>query len=332
MELLMTDLQVIESKLPTRLEVLTELNLRGGLVNAQKCRNDYLKLKSGFEGERILLEYLEEYSEKHWVVLQNVWLNFFGGFECDVLLVTRAGLYPFEVKNYSGTFVLKENVGINNGIKLGKHPVTQGLNTGISMNAIFKEMYPAPNILTTLIFIGSNSQIAIYDEVPDLNILVRNQLKDFIWDIKQTERYFQGKPLAVNDVVAALRPYEIHHLYPAENLTAQLKDNITPGIKCVYCGRFDVKIGKKYVSCRCGVHESRDEALVRTICEYGVMHFDRNLTTTELVEFFGDSVSRSNIRHILRKYFKKDGTYRSSKTVNPGLPFLRIYDTFEFQI
>ena len=36
-----------------------------------------------------------------------------------------------------------------------------------------------------------------------------------------------------------------------------------------------------------GMYEPREEAIVRTICEYGVINNEQNLTTSELTKFFG---------------------------------------------
>src|SRR5699024_5529076 len=71
-------------KYPTRLEIFRELDKREGLVRDKKLREEYVRLKKGAEGELALVHYLKKYGEEHWVILRNVWLDFYGEFEIDL--------------------------------------------------------------------------------------------------------------------------------------------------------------------------------------------------------------------------------------------------------
>lgn len=325
-----TNKQKLYRKEPTRLEVLREINKRKGLENQPKLKMEFNKLERGYEGEAILLDYLEKYGEDDWIVLRNVWLNFFGGFECDVLLVTRTGLYPFEVKNYANTFHLKDNIGKINDIELSKHPVSQAQNAVISLNAMFKNSSTPPKIIGSVIFIGSDSKVDIQDEIINLHLLVRSDLKDFILDIRNHERNYNRRSINSAHILEVLDQHEITNPFPALNLYLELKHQIQPGIICSHCGNFILDITRTYVVCGCGMHESRDEAIVRTICEYGVMNFDHDLTTTELVEFFDKQISRTNIQRVLNDYFKRNGFYKGTHFENTQSPFPDIYHNFTF--
>lgn len=327
-----TNKQKLYHKEPTRLEVLQEINKRKGLENQPKLKMEFNKLERGYEGEVILLDYLEKYGEDDWIVLKNVWLNFFGGFECDVLLITRTGLYPFEVKNYANTFHLKDNIGKINDIELSKHPVSQAQNAVISLNAMFKNSPIPPKITGSVIFIGSDSKVYIQDEIINLHLLVRSDLKDFILAIRNHERNYNGRSINSAHILEVLEHHEITNPFPALNLYLELKQHIQPGIICSHCGNFDLDIARTYVVCGCGMHESRDEAIVRTICEYGVMNFDRDLTTTELVDFFDKQISRTNIQRVINQYFDKSGSFRNSKVINTKLPFPDVYHNFKFHL
>ena len=331
MNIRLTAMQELEQKEPTHLDVLHEFDKRKGLKQYPKLKNKLRKLERGYKGEMLLIDYLKKYGESHWVILRNVWLNFFGGFECDVLLITKSGLYPFEVKNYSNTFYLKDNIGKINEIELSKHPVSQGQNAVLSLKAIFKHLPTPPDVIGSVLFIGADSKVDIQDDVLHLNILLRNDLKDFILDIAQKERAYKGPKMNLNKILKTLSQHEIKNQFPAISLYSKLKQQIQSGIICSHCGSFDLEITKTYVTCKCGMHEPRDEAIVRTICEYGVMNFDRNLTMTELVDFFDSQVSRSNVHRVVKQYFDRCGSFRNSQIVNKKRPFSEVYHHFEFQ-
>src|SRR5699024_5734842 len=98
MNIRLTAMQELEQKEPTQLDVLHEFDKRKGLKQYPKLKNKLRKLERGYKGEMLLIDYLKKYGESHWVILRNVWLNFFGGFECDVLLITKSGLILLKSK------------------------------------------------------------------------------------------------------------------------------------------------------------------------------------------------------------------------------------------
>lgn len=139
MEIFLTNIQKLNHRVPTRLDLLRELNHRKALVGDGYLLKELKRLDRGAAGEKILLDYLEKYGEDHWKILKNVWIDSGGFFERDLLLLTSYALYVFEVKNYSGTFELKHNIGRINGTKYSKHPITQGQNLVFNLEKILKE-------------------------------------------------------------------------------------------------------------------------------------------------------------------------------------------------
>ena len=62
--------------------------------------------------------------------------------------------------------------------------------------------------------------------------------------------------------------------------------------------------------------EPRENAIVRTICEYGVIHFDKDLAITDILDFFNRDYSRGTIVKYLDKYFTQISTGRHIKYAN----------------
>lgn len=327
---ILTAKQKIFNKVPTQLDVLREIDKRNGLDRNKELKNELLRLERGYAGEQILVDHLEKYGEDHWVVLRNVWLDFYGGFESDVLLVTEAGLYTFEVKNFSGSFELKDNVATINNNEMAKDPISQGQKTLINLNNIFKHLPSRPHIEGSILFASADNAVKIYDSISKVNIIKRDKLIDSIWSIAKNERDYKGRQIDINSVLKKLDKHEIKNQFPARELFSALKKQIQPGIICCHCGGFNLKITKSYIICGCGMHEPRDEAIVRTICEYGVMNFNKNLTTSKLTAFFDNQISYSNVYSILTRYFEKEGAYRSSSFTNKKIIFPLVYNDFGF--
>ena len=199
------------------------------------------------------------------------------------------------------------------------------------MNNILNESTNKLQLSGAVAFVNADNIVNIYDQVSNISIIKRNKLRKYIWDISQTDRNYSGYPIKQDLILNALEKYETVHPYPPDNnLPIEVFNNIQKGICCSHCGSFTLNIAKKYISCDCGMHESREEAVVRTICEYGVIYYKDNFTTSELVDFFNGEISRDNVKNILNKFFDQIGSYKNTKYINKMLPFIKIYNEFVF--
>lgn len=97
------------------------------------------------------------------------------------------------------------------------------------------------------------------------------------------------------------------------------------GIMCSNCEGFDVDTSKSYVMCSCGMHEPRENAIVRTICEYGVIHFDKDLVTKDVRLFCNNQISHANLLQYLKKHFKRLGVHKRTVFQNKRAVFSDVY-------
>jgi hypothetical protein len=75
--------------------------------------------------------------------------------------------------------------------------------------------------------------------------------------------------------------------------------------------------------CSCGKEESRDQAIIRTVCEYGVLRFDRDsFKIAEVREFLNRQASKTYLRGLLPKYFERVPKQHIIKFFNQKKPFL----------
>jgi len=330
MKVLQTKHQIEKSKFPTKLDVLRELNKRNALN--QELQDELKRLEDGYAGEQAVLKMIEEFGEDHWVVMQNVWLDYYGKFECDLLLLTSAGIYPFEIKNYSGTFEFRNSQCLINGKRVGHNAIAQAQKVTINLENIIKQQFFDASIQGSIAFIGRHNEVIVYDEVEDIQIVMAHQLRKHIWNIAKEERNFQGPPVDIQSVVRKLATIETDNPFNRNNITEVIKKQVKKGIRCSYCGSFNVDTSKSYIICECRMHEPRENAIVRTICEYGVINHNKDLTTVALVDFFDGTISRMTLRKYLKKHFTKVGDFKNTVFINKRLPFSVIYIDFQLPI
>lgn len=322
-EILRSKKQKEADHFPTRLEVLREYDKRHALNDKYK---DVLKrLEAGHRGEMLVLDYLNEYGLPHWKVIKNIWIEHYGIFECDLLLITGDDWYPIEIKHYSGQYALKEMQWSCYGNLLPNNPISQSQKVFIHFNNLARDNHMPVNIKGSIIFTGDHFDLDIVDDVADLKIVKLNQLRDYIRELAWKEQHTYSKKIDVDRILNFIEKYETSNPFPAKDLYEELGDKLTKGVNCCHCGSFDIHTDGTYVSCHCGMHEPHDMSIVRTICEYGVIHFKEDLFTREVFDFFDGNFSEPTIRKYLNKYFERIGKGRGSRYRSHG----KILDSVE---
>lgn len=322
-----TEMQKKMVERPSRLEVLREYEKRGAL--SQKYQNELWNMEAGEMGEKLVLKYLHDFGEPHWQVVRNVWLDYHTTFECDMLLLTRAGGYAIEVKYYTGEYELKNSQWSCNGMKRAHNPVGQTQKVVINIQNIARQNNLPVTLKGVLVFTGPHFTLAVQDSVEDVDILTANQLRNYIYEIKRDERNSRVK-FDEEAFMNILGKYETANPFPAENLYGVLGDQIRKGVMCCHCGSFDVETNKTYVTCGCGMHEPREMAIVRTICEYSVIHFYEDITTNAIFDFCDGAFTKPTLATYLNRYFERFGNGKSTKYKRISRPFLEVYHTFGF--
>lgn len=308
---------------------LLEIWLRRSEYVNQEVLNEFARLKRGIEGEKVVLEYIKKYGRKHWKVIPNLWLDYYGTFESDLLLLTRHGIYPIEIKNYNGFFQYDHGISKLNDREINGNAIYQARKATKNLRELIGSRFYKLHVQGVLVFVGEDNPIEVSPPINDIDILQRNQLKGYIQKICEAEdhgRYQQQ--LDIDKVAAHLKNYEVENPYQANPISTEEMAQLKKGILCAKCDQATIKISRKFVTCACGHVELRDKAMVRTICEYGVLNFDRELTVGELFDFFDGQASRDYLKSILKRYFelRKGGKY--SYYVNLKRPYDKLSNYF----
>src|SRR5699024_625820 len=119
-----TEFQQKMAKQPNNLE-FNSVAGRRGLITEKNEFDAFQRSISGCEGEQTVLDYFKKYGRRHWIVIPNLWMDYFGSFECDLVLFTKDKCYPLEIKNYFGNFTFKEAISTLNRRHLTVHHVFQ---------------------------------------------------------------------------------------------------------------------------------------------------------------------------------------------------------------
>ena len=152
-----------------------------------------------------------------------------------------------------------------------------------------------------LIFI--NPEFTLYGNQPDLPIVLRSQLNEYLKSIESQADPLQNYPHQVaaylEKIKLAQNPYEKTPKYSYEMLDK--------GILCKSCGENHLREGHRSLLCSsCGLSETKSSAIERMIEEYRLLFPDRKFTPTILKEWCGNVVSLDLCGRVLRKYLRSN--------------------------
>lgn len=288
----------------------------------------FKRMEAGFYGEEKFHQYLSKFGLEHWTILRNKWLKNDGHFECDFIVITRYAIYVFEVKNYFGTFVYKNGQAYSRGRAITYNPINQARNARLHLQQIL----PQYHVKGALVFIGEHNQVCIQDAIEDIAILETNEVYEFIQQIKREEQEYRGRYLNPQEVLTHLQKFEIDPPYHPAPYTRNEMKKARAGIYCANCQQKVLATRADYIKCGCGLHESKEEAIIRTACEYGVLTYGEDFTISDIRSFVGNQASITYLRKILTKHFEFTNKATLLTLSNPGKDYSLLKNIFKYKL
>lgn len=313
--------------LPTQLDILRVINIRGSNVFAPQ-KNLYTSLSVGDMGEQTVMDYIAKYGDPSWVILRNIWLSHFGELECDLILITKHSIYVIEIKNYTGKFTYENGKCYYNQNETKINPIEQVRKNKVDLQNILSQIYPNIKIEAVVIFVGADNEVEILSEINDIKVINRTQIRNFILQIKNKEERTYQNPLNANKIIQQLHKFEIQNPFMHAPLTPGEMNEIRGGIYCANCYNFNVQLTRLNIKCDCGLTESKEEAVIRTICDLGVLNYEDDLYRKDIVNFLAGDVSLSYIRKVLNMHFTVINNFSHSYIQNTRLPYSHNYEQY----
>ncbi|MEY8291801.1 nuclease-related domain-containing protein [Carnobacteriaceae bacterium 52-44] len=261
----------------------TRISHRRQLIDPKEGEYTLYRLEMGELGEQRVLNFIKKYGNKHWIVIRNLWMDYYGSYESDIILMTKHAIYVFEVKNYEGNFEYEDGQCRINGNLYGSNCVFQAERAHINLQNICRKISPSIPVKGALIFIGEHNQVSIHSKVNNIQIIMRNQLRDYIRQIAKDEAMSKTTPINVQKMIKKFEELEIINPYGPKAFQPSELTKAKKGICCAKCGSFSLEISKLFVRCSCGFQELRKEAMLRTIHKYGALIFETDEMRTSVI-------------------------------------------------
>ncbi|GBG94523.1 hypothetical protein LFYK43_09820 [Ligilactobacillus salitolerans] len=287
-----------------------------------KEENQLYRLQQGFTGE-CQVDQLIKRLPKHPFVLDDLNIQFGQKVtQIDKLVLVGQTLYLLDVKDYQGKYTYQAGSWYHDGKILTGNILSQIDRARDILARILLDNNLSLTIEPVIIFVNPAVQLEIDD--PASHTIKR--LGEFAdWFEQRTTAH--RDPAVEQRLVVVLSKYQIPAVAPKADFSQQTHRSLHPGICCPHCHNFAL-VQKRYsLYCpRCRSFEPKEQAYVRTICEYGVLYFKQDLRRKELFAFFGEEYNRRYIEVCLKKFFKSSGFHgRSSYYINEGQEFRYLF-------
>lgn len=299
---------------------------RGG--GSDKDVQNLKRLSAGYAGECEFDDWILNYGRPHWKIFKDIWIDAGGTTQIDTLIVTGEGIHVFDVKNYSGTLEYVEGKWFSGGKRLGKDIFIQLKRSMEKVNLMHYRIGRPGGLYSSIVFINEHNDVKIVDDV-DIEVVMRNDIKRKIHNIADEERWNEN--LDIGKVASAIEKFIIPCPYKPRELDEAESGRVRSGICCEKCSGFDVAVHRYHVRCGCGHAESKEKAVLRTICEYGVLRHERELKLEDVHQFLGGVISKIRLSEILRKYFKIIKMGRYAEYSNPRLEYEFLFKDLIFR-
>ena len=305
-----------------------------GLLFDIKSQRKLTRLLAGKMGEEEVVEVLKKYLPKEWLILRNVWLEIDGNrTEIDILVVAPKYYWVIEVKNYEGKFEYQDHLCYLNQKQIPDQLAAYRNRMRIVKHIIQKIPRYVPVVCGSMVFINERCQVTC-EELPDCSLVMRYQL---VWHIQEMLKLHQQLThyIKIEDSLTLVQNYQIDNPFQPEQLNKSDFDKMAKGFCCPKCRKINSQLEHRHVRCNnCQHRVTKTEAVLRAVCELGVLYYDEPsiITTARIFEFVGGAVNLRTIRNILKAYLPSYGKNSATTYHNYGATFEEIGHLFRKEV
>lgn len=282
---------------PYVLQVMTSLKYRSNLTNEDDYY--YLNQVSGFGGERVFDELTEKLTGDC-LILNDLLLKWgHTTFQIDALLIACDRINVYEIKNFSGEYLYKEELfqSIHSGDDF--QSLIAQVNRGtILLKKLLRNL--GCNLPVTSYVAFVNPEFVLYQAPLFETIILPNSLPRHF---KKLDRKLDALNPQLYQLAQRLCELSTNEKPIHNNLPSYTYETLKKGLSCLHCGALigSVPLRKKTCHCsKCGNTESLNKIVLYTIREFRMLFPDFKGTTGDLYDWCDGDVSLYRIRMLLK--------------------------------
>ncbi|MFC7685264.1 nuclease-related domain-containing protein [Ureibacillus sp. GCM10028918] len=269
-----------------------------------KTNQTYYSLKKGYEGELLFDKWLETL-KCDCLVLNDLLLKVNNQtFQIDSLLIMNNQIYVFEIKNYEGDYIFKDDrlVQKSKPDKEISNPLLQLARTDSLLRQLLQKFNHAMQIQSFVVFI--NPEFTLFQAPPDKPFLFPNQINRFIEKLNNVQSKIHEKHKKLAEQLISVNINE----NPYQQFPSYEYQSLRKGITCGTCHSFSVIIQRhKCICTNCKYEEKVIAAVLRSVEEFKLLFPNEKITTNKISEWCKIVDFKKRIHRILDNHYTKVG-------------------------
>lgn len=274
----------------------------------EKEKFHYSILEKGYEGEVKFDQLTETLSEERFIINDLLFEVNNSHFQIDSLIISQEGIHLLDIKNFEGDYYLESDKFFSRATdREYKNPIIQLKRSETLFRQLLQNLKFNYVVEPFVIFI--NPEFTLYRAPMDQPIILPTQVNRFLRDLNKT-------PSTLSDGHRRLAQTLIS-LHQTKNPFAKLPrfdyDELHKGMYCKACGSFLLyKKNNGFVCGRCGVSESLEAAILRSVREFKLLFPERKITTQSIYEWCKTDLSMRTFIRILKKNYTTVGKSKNT--------------------
>lgn len=301
----------------TELDFMQECYIRDLYKNDDYMIRRYNYLLSGFEGEKIMYDWLLQNLPAHAVILHDTWMEYRGITQIDLLVLLNNIIWVIEVKHYNGYFKYEDNVCTLNGHRMSNDQIAQMRNRILIMKDVIEKSGQEIQLKGSMIFTHQNSEISVPPE-KTFNTMTLNQINRYLH-----EEIFPNINRNKQHILPHLLKFRTNSTFTMPTLNGKDMHFIKKGVYCPHCYSFKMRVSDRNLVCQeCDYQEYKEKTMLRQYCCQGVLYHETNLITSrEIYNLSEKSFTIRNLRKVLKG--KIQYTFKGNRLCfyNHALPY-----------
>lgn len=252
------------------------------------------------------------------LLMDLVFLRHYGETQIDAVILSDHQISCFEIKHFRSQYVYQDGVWTVNGKQKTRDYFTQMKRAAEIFSGILREIGVNAEVESRLVLMGDEDTVAIRDARVEGQYLKRWQLKDYIRKLDH-DADWQPKWNAQELAKELLKRATVRTIPKVRPVAVEDK-KVYRGIVCCDCGGYEINVESQryHVVCQhCGYWESKEKAVLRTICDLAILAYDEPLTKNIMSYYKGSLEIRNTTKRVFRKYFQLKVSGRAAEYINP---------------
>ena len=278
-----------------RFMVLEEFYKRN-LLNAESdLEKEYLRLKSGFEGEKELASWLKRRLGAESTVLHNLEIKKFNRTQVDLMVLWDNLWWVIEVKNYGGLFKISDKENVLGDWRMPVDQLASMRNRLRIMEELARSVDSQIQVEGSFVMIHPDAEVIMQDE-EKFDVLTRNQINRAI--SRRMTEYHSYSPWKIKRYLHALSQHIDPYPEKIPVLTQKMWEDCEKGVRCPKCDHYLLASSNKMLACgSCGYKGFKASFVLDLFKQLLVLLHDRKerVNAQILVEFSGNLIGRKAI-------------------------------------